>query len=328
MVARVLLFTAAVSFWDLVAPDAYAATVDAYPARPIRLIVPYAPGGNADIIGRYMAERLTDALGKQVVVDNRPGANSIIGTELAARAPADGYTLLIVASAHAINPSLVRKLPYDTLKDLAPISLVGSTPLILVAHPSLPVQNVKQLIAYAKARPGQLNFGSSGNGSPANLAGALFNLMAGVDLVHVAYKGTAQATSDIIAGHVQLGFPSMTSVLPQVKSGKLKGLAMTAAQRSPLAPDMPTVAESGLSGYQASIWNGLLAPSGTPAAIVNKLNGAIVRVLKSAEARERYGGMGADVLVSSPAEFEAFVRAEMIKWAKVIREANIRVDLL
>lgn len=305
---------------------ALAAAPEAYPTRPIRLIVPFAPGGNADIQGRYMAERLTEALGKQVVVDNRPGANAIIGTAVVAKAPADGYTILLVAPGHAINPG-VSKLPYDTLKELQPISLIGSTPLLFIAHPGVPANNVKELIALAKARPGALNFGSSGNGSPANLAGALLNLMAGIKLVHVPYKGIAQATTDVIGGQIELGFPSMTSVLPHVKAKRLKAYAITVERRSPLAPDLPTMSEAGVSGYQASIWNGLLVPAGTPKPIVARLNRTVVQILKSPEAAERYASLGADVLSSSPEEFDAFIRSEMTKWEKVIREAGIRIDL-
>jgi len=305
-----------------------AKAAEIYPVRPIRLIIPYAPGGNADIQGRYVAERLTAALGKQVVVDNRPGANSIIGTDLAVHSPADGYTLLIVASAHAVNPSIVSKLPYDTLKDLQPISLVGSTPLIFVANSGLPANNLKELVALAKSRPGGLNYGSSGNGSPANLAGELFNLMAGVKLVHVPYKGTAAAATDVMSGQIQVGFPSMTSVMPLVKAGKLKAYAITAAKRSALAPELPTMAEAGVPGYEASIWNGLLAPAGTPKAIVQRINQATVQSLNSSEARKRYAAIGADVLYCSPQEFDAFIRSEMTKWSKVIRESGMRVDLL
>ena len=306
---------------------ARAAAPDAYPARPIRLVVPFAPGGNADIQGRYMAEKLTGALGKQVVVDNRPGANAIIGTALVAQAPADGHTLLLVAPGHAINPGLVSKLPYDTLKDLRGVSLIGSTPLLFVAHPGVPANSVKELIALAKGRPGALNFGSSGNGSPANLAGALLNVMAGINLVHVPYKATAQATLDVIGGQIQLAFPSLTSVLPHVKARRLKAYSITTERRSPLAPDLPTMAEAGVPGYQASIWNGLLVPAGTPKPIVTRLNQAVVDLLKSPEARDRYAAVGAEVLYSSPAEFDAFIRSEMTKWAKVIRVAGIRIDL-
>jgi tripartite-type tricarboxylate transporter receptor subunit TctC len=305
---------------------ARAAAPDAYPTRPIRLIVPFAPGGNADIQGRYMAERLTEALGKQVVVDNRPGANAMIGTALVAKAPADGYTMLLVAPGHAVNPG-VSKLPYDTLKDLQAISLIGSTPLLFVAHPGVSANSVKELIALAKTRPGALNFGSSGNGSPANLAGALLNLMAGIQLVHVPYKGTAQATIDVIGGQIQLAFPSMTSVLPHVKAKRLKAYSITAARRSPLAPGLPTMSEAGVPGYQASIWNGLLVPAGTPMPIVTRLNQTVVDLLKSREAGEHYASIGAEVLYSSPAEFDAFIRSEMTKWAKVIRDAGIRIDL-
>lgn len=320
-------FTLGLGFFFLhYLPLAKAAEI--YPVRPIRLIIPYAPGGNADIQGRYVAERLTGALGKQVVIDNRPGANSIIGTDLAVHAPADGYTLLIVASAHAVNPSIVSKLPYDTLKDLQPISLVGSTPLIFVANPGLPANNLKELIALAKSRPGGLNYGSSGNGSPANLAGELFNLMAGVKLVHVPYKGTAAAATDVMSGQIQVGFPSMTSVMPLVKAAKLKAYAITAPKRSALAPELPTMAEAGVPGYEASIWNGLLAPAGTPQAIVKRINQAAVQSLNSPEARKRYAEIGADVLYCSPEEFDAFIRSEMTKWSKVIRDSGMRVDLL
>lgn len=303
------------------------ACAQGYPTRPIRLIVPYAAGGNADILGRVLGQRLSENIGQQVVIDNRPGANNMIGTELAAKAAPDGYTILIVANSHVNNPSLVKHLPYDTLRDLAPVSMVGFTPLLLVAHPSLPVKNVKELIAFAKARPGQLNFSSSGNGSPANLAGALLNYMTGINLVHIAYRGTAQATTDVLAGHVQLAFPGMTSVLPYVKSGKLKALGITGLQRSPLVPDLPTVAEAGVPGYQASLWNGILVPGATPKPIIAKLNAEIVRVLSAPETRERFSSMGADVAYGTPEEFRAFIESEMTKWARIIREAGIHVDL-
>jgi tripartite-type tricarboxylate transporter receptor subunit TctC len=318
-----LSIAAATIFMMLAAPG-YPAD---YPARPVRLIVPYAAGGNADIVGRLVGQRLAENLGQPVVIDNRGGANSIIGTAVAAKSPPDGYTLLIVAPAIATNPSMVKELPYDTLRDLAPISLVGSTPIILVAHPSLPGRTLKELIALARARPGELNYASSGHGSPANLAGALMNLMAGIKLVHVTYKGTAQATNDVIAGHMHLGFPSMTSVLPHVKAGKLKALGITGLKRSPLAPEIPTVAEGGLPGYQASIWNGLLAPAGTPGPVIARLNAETVKGLGSPEMRARFAGLGADIETSSPGDFRAFIESETKKWARVIRESGIRVEL-
>lgn len=300
---------------------------DSYPARPIRLLVPYAIGGNADIMARLVGQRLGEQLGQQIVIDNRPGAAGMIATELAARAVPDGYTMLIISSSHAVNPSLIRKLPYHSVKDFSPISLVGSTPLLVVVHPSLPAGSIKELIALAKARPGQINFGSNGNGSPANLAGALLNLMAGINLVHVAYKGTAQATNDVLAGHIPLGFPSMTSVLPHVKAGKLRALAITSPQRSALVPELATVAESGVPGYQAGIWVGLLLPAAAPRNIVGRLNAELGKVLSSTETRERFAGMGAEVFYSSPADFDAFMKSEIAKWARVIKQAGIRVDL-
>jgi tripartite-type tricarboxylate transporter receptor subunit TctC len=298
-----------------------------FPSHPLRLIVPYAPGGNADIMARLIAQRLGENLGQQVVVDNRPGANGIIGTELAAKAAPDGYTLVLVASSLATNPTLVKHLPYDTQRDLATISMVGSTPLILAAYPGLPAATVKDLVALAKARPGQLNYASSGNGSPANLAGALLNYMTGVNIIHVAYKGTAQAATDVLGGHVQLAYPSMTAALPYVRSGKLKALGMTSLTRSPLAPEVPTVAESGIAGYQANIWNGVLAPGATPKPLIGRLNAEFVRVMSAAETRERFAATGADAAHSTPEEFRAFVAAEQVKWAKVIRESGIRVEL-
>ena len=299
---------------------------ESYPTRPVRLIVAYAPGGNADIQGRYLAERLTEALGKQVVVDNRPGANGVIGMELTARSPADGYTLLLVSQGFTVNPAMYPKLSYDTLKDFQPISLIGDTPLLFVANNSVAAGNVKEAIALAQSRPGQLNFGSSGNGSPAHLAGALLELMTGVKLVHVPYKGTAGALVDVVSGQVQLGFPSLTSVLAQVKAGKLKAFAITVKTRSQLAPDIPTMSEAGVPGYEASIWNGILTPAGTPRPIVNRLNQAIVKLLNSREARERYANVGAEIRYNTPEEFQAFVRTEIAKWAKVVKAAGIRMD--
>ena len=298
-----------------------------YPSHPLRMIVPYSPGGNADIMARLVGQRLGENLGAQVVIDNRAGANGIIGTELAAKAAADGYTLVLVASSLATNPSLVKQLPYDAQRDLAPISMVGSTPLLLAAHPTLPAASVKELIALAKAKPGQLNYASSGNGSPANLAGALLLAMTGINVVHVAYKGTAQATTDVLGGHVHMYFPSMTTALPYVKSGKLKALGITSLQRSPLAPDVPTVSEAGITGYQASIWNGILAPAATPRPVITRLNTELVRTLNAADTRERFTAAGADIAHSTPEEFRAFIASEITKWAKVIRESGMRVDL-
>ena len=308
----------------LLAPLAHAA--ETYPARPVRVIVPYAAGGNADIQARYIAERLSDVLGKQFVVDNRPGANAIIGGELAARSTPDGYTLMLIANTFTVNPALYPKMPFDVGRDFQPISLVGETPILFVANPSVPAGNVKELIALAKSRPAQLNYGSSGNGSPSHLAGALLETMTGIKLVHVPYKGMAASNLDVITGQIQLGFPSLTSSLPHVKAGKLKSFAITTKKRSSLAPDIPTMSEAGVAGYEASIWNGMLAPKGTPRAIVDRLHQAIVQILSSAQAKERYANVGADIRYDSPDEFAVLIRAELAKWSKVIKTAGIKVD--
>ena len=302
------------------AADAIAATpITAYPARPIRLVVPYGAGGNADILGRMVGGKIAEALGQSVVIDNRPGASGLMGSEIVARNSApDGYTLLWVANGHATNPGVVKKMPFDTMKDLASISLTSSTPMLLVAHNGLPADNMKALIAYVKTRPGQINYATSSNGSPNNLAGELLNHMAGIKLTHIAYKSTPQATTDVIGGHVQSAMASLTSVLPHVRANKLKALGTTGAKRSALAPDVPAIAET-VPGYQAEIWNGLLAPGATPRAIINRLNDVTVAALKSADMRERYAAIGAEVRSSTPEEFDAFTRSEMNKWDKILK---------
>ena len=317
------------SLWvaALAALPAFALAADAaYPTRPIRLLVPYGPGGNADILGRLVGARLAEALGQPVIIDNRPGASGLLGSEIVARNSApDGYTLLWVANGHATNPAIVKKMPFDTAKDLASISLASSTPMLLVAFNGLPADNMKTLIAYAKTRPSQINYASSGNGSPNNFAGELLNLMAGMKLVHVAYKSTPQATTDVIGGHVHSAMASLTSVLPHVRTGKLKALGTTGAQRSTLAPDVPAIAET-VPGYQANIWNGLIAPGATPRAIINRLNQMVVQQLKLPEVRERYAAIGAEVLTSTPLEFDTFIRGEMVKWEKVIQASGMRAN--
>jgi len=298
---------------------------DTYPSRPIRLIVPYGVGGNADILGRLVGAKLAESLAQSVIVDNRPGAAGLLGSEIVARAAPDGHTLLWVANGHATNPLVVKKMPFDPLRDLASISLTSSTPMLLVVSAALPADNMKTLIAYAKTRPGQINYATSGNGSPNNLAGELLNLMAGITLTHVAYKSTPQATTDVIAGHVHSAMASLTSVLPHVRTGKLKALGTTGSQRSTLAPDVPAIAET-VAGYQANIWNGLIAPGATPRAIIDQLNRIVAQQLKSAEMRERYATLGAEVLTSTPQEFDAFIRSEMSKWEKVFRTSGLRAQ--
>ena len=309
----------------LAASTMSALAADPYPARPIRLIVPYGAGGNADILGRIVGARLADVLGQPVIIDNRPGASGLLGSEMVARAVPDGHTLLWVANGHATNPIVIQKMPFDSLKDLASISLTSSTPMLLVTYNGLPADNMKSFIAYAKTRPGQINYATSGNGSPNNLAGELLNLMAGIALTHVAYKSTPQATTDVIGGHVQSAMASLTSVMPHVRSGKLKALGTTGPQRSTLAPDVPAIAET-VAGYQANIWNGLIAPGATPRAIITRLNQTVVQQLKLPDLRERYAALGAEVLTSTPEAFDAFIRGEMVKWEKVINASGMRTN--
>src|SRR5688572_25076561 len=301
---------------------------ESYPLKPVRMIVPQAAGGNADAQARYMAERLSEAFGKQVVVDNRAGANGIIGLELVARAAPDGYTLAAVPNTFTASSALFAKVPYDVLKDFQGVSIISESPMLLVANAALPAGSVKELIALAKSRPGELNYGSSGNGGPTHLAGALFELMAGVKLVHVPYKGIAGANMDVMAGRIPLGFASFLSALPLVKAGKMKALGITAKSRSPLAPAVPTIEEAGVPGYEATVWNGILAPARTPKAIVARLNETIVQILKSPQARERYANVGAEIRYNSPEAFQAVIRAETAKWAKVVKAAGIRMDPL
>jgi len=299
-----------------------------YPLRPVRLIVPYAPGGNADLVGRIVAEGLTARLNMQFVVDNRPGASSIIGTELAAKAPADGYTILLVASTYAVNPSLVAKLPYDTLRDLIPISLVAQTPQVLVASPAVPVKSIEDLLALAKSKPGSLNYGSTGIGSTANMAGALLNVLARIHLVHVPYKATAQSLTDVMAGHLHLAIPSMTASIPHVRSGKLRPLGVTSSKRSAQLPELPTIAEAGVPGYQAVIWNAVLAPRGTPQPILDRLSREVAAAMRAPEAADRYRALGAETIGSTPEEFGKFLRAEIEQYARVIRESGLKAQLL
>jgi tripartite-type tricarboxylate transporter receptor subunit TctC len=298
-----------------------------YPTKAIRLIVPFPPGGPNDILGRVLAQILSEQLGYQVVVDNRGGAGGIIGAELAARAGPDGYTLLFGGTAPlSINPALHKTLPYDPIKDFSAVSLVGTAPSMLVAHPAVPIKTVKDLIALAKARPGQLNFASAGIGTPPHLAGELFKSMAGVDMVHVPYKGGGPALTDLLAGQVGLYFSGISSALPFVKEGKLRGIAVTSAKRTAVVPDMPTIAESGLPGYEVGNWYAVLAPAATPPAIVTRLSAEINTALKAAEVRKRFLELAADPLGSTPAELAAYIRSEIVKWAKVIKMAGIKPE--
>jgi len=297
-----------------------------YPTKPIRMISPFAPGGGNDILCRTIAQKLTENLKQQIVVENRPGANGIIGTEAAARSAPDGYTIVLIPSGHAVNASLHRKLPYDSIKDFTPITLVGESPLILAVHPSVPARNVKDLVALARARPEQLTYGSAGIGSSGHLGGALFETLTATKMVHVPYKGMAIAISDVMGGQVSMVFGTSLSVMPHARSGRLRALATTGAQRSPALPDLPTVAEAGVPGYEAGLWYGFLGPARLPPEIVRRLNAEIVAVLKLAEVRERLASQGVDAQPSTPEEFARLLVADFDRWAKVVQRAGIRAE--
>ncbi len=303
------------------------AQVPAYPTKPIRLVVPFPPGGATDILARAVAQKLTEAWGQQVIVDNRPGAGGNIGSELVAKAAPDGYTLEMgTVGTHAINASLYAKMPYDHVKDFVPVILVAGVPNVLVVHPSVPVNSVAELIAYAKANPGKLNFASSGSGTSIHLSGELFKVMAGVQMTHVPYKGSAPAMQDLLGGQVQLMFDNLPPSLPQIKAGKLKALAVTSVTRAPALPDTPTVAEAGLPGFEASSWFGVLAPAGTPPAIVAKLNAEIAKWLATPEAKEKMLALGANAVGGPPEDFAKHIAVETAKWAKVVKESGAKVD--
>lgn len=297
-----------------------------YPTKPVRLIVPYPPGGGTDTLARVLSQKLSEALGQQVVIDNRPGAGANIGTELAAKAPADGYTLLMAAISNAISASLYSKLNYDLVRDFAPITLLATTPHVLVVHPSLPAKSVKQLIVLAMARPGQLAYSSSGSGTPSHLGGELFDAMTGVKMTHVPYKGGGPSVIALLGGEVSVSFATMPSVIFQVNAGKLRALAVTTAQRSPSAPQLPTVGEAGVAGYEMGSWYGLLAPAGTGKDIVARLNAESARVLKLADVKQRLDASGFEALISTPEEYGAFTKSEIEKWAKVVKSSGARAD--
>jgi tripartite-type tricarboxylate transporter receptor subunit TctC len=300
---------------------------NAYPVKPIRMIVPFSPGGTSDTLARILGQKLTEAWGQQVVVDSRPGASGIIGSEISMRAAADGYTLMHGnMSQFSINPSLYAKLPYETLRDFAPLSLIGAAPQLLVVNPAVPAKSVKELIELARARPGALNFGSGGVGTLAYVGGEMFKSATGVNMMHVAYKGTVLALNDLIGGQVQLLFSDMPIALPHAKSGKLRALAVTGAQRTALVPGMPTVAESGVPGYALVNWWGILAPRGVPQPIAMKLAAEIARVHTLSDVIERYANLGVEANASSPAGFTAYIKADAERFARVLKETGVKLD--
>jgi len=299
----------------------------AFPTKPITIIVPFSAGGTTDILARVVGLYMGTDLGQPVVVDNRAGAGGNIGGQAAARATADGYTLFMgTVGTHAINQSLYKKMPFDPIKDFAPLSRVAMVPNLLVANPSQPYKNVKEMIAYAKANPGKINFGSSGNGSSIHLSGELFKQMAGVDMQHVPYRGSAPAVSDLLGGQISVMFDNMPSAIPHVKGGKLRALAVTTAKRSPALPDVPTIAEAGVPGYEATSWFGLLAPAGTPAPIVAKLNASILKALADPEVKKKLAEQGAEPFGEKPEQFAAFIQAETAKWGKVVKDSGASLD--
>jgi len=299
------------------------ASAQSYPVGPVRVIVPYPPGGGTDILSRSIAPRLNEAWGQPVVVENRGGANGNIGAALVAKAAPDGYTVLVVPIGFAVNPSLYKDLSFDALKDFAPVSQLASNPSVLVVHPSLPPRTVKELIALLKARPGEINYASSGNGSTPHLATELFKLMTGTRMTHVPYKGGGPATIDVVAGHVPVYIMSPVQAAPHMKSGRLRALAVTGATRDPAFPDLPTITEAGVPGYALVNWYGMLVPAGTPPAVVSKLHAETVRILKVPELKDRLAAEGATVVGSTPEQFGVFLREEMTKFARIVKAAGM-----
>ena len=304
----------------------FAAQAQDYPSRPVRVVVPFSPGGAVDGPMRVIAQELSKRLGQQVIVDNKPGAGATIGTDVVAKASPDGYTLLLASQTNAISATLYPKLPYDPIEDFAPISLIGREPGVLVVHPSLPVKTFQEFVAYVKERPGRIDYASSGNGSGQHLFVALLASMTGMKMNHVPYRGSGQATADLLGGQVQVSIPGTAGMVGHIKAGKLRALAVTGAKRSPQLPDVPTVMESGVPGYEAYVWMALLAPKGTPAPIIDKLFRELTQVLATSEVKTYMASAGIEIVGSTPAEFGAFFRSEKELWAKVIRETGAKID--
>jgi tripartite-type tricarboxylate transporter receptor subunit TctC len=295
-------------------------------AKPIRIVVPYAPGGPVDVTARIMAERMEAHLGQRVLVENKAGGNATIGTEFVARAPADGYTLLMAAPAHTANPSLIKSITFDTAKDFAPIAMVMDQPMLIAVHASVPANNIKELVALVKANPSKFNYGTSGAGGPQHLMGELFKAATGTQIMHVPYKGAAPAAAALLAGDTQVAFSTPTNILPHVKSGKLRALASSTARRSPFSPDLPTLAESGVAGFEYSSWTGLLAPAATPRDVVQKINDSVMKALAEKETRDKMFQNGIQPVGSSPEEFARFIALDLARSAKIIRESGIQPE--
>jgi tripartite-type tricarboxylate transporter receptor subunit TctC len=312
-VAGVLWFTAAAWAQD-------------YPSKAVRIVVPFATGGPADVYARFIGQRLQAALGQPFVIENKPGAGAITGTQEAAQAAPDGYTLLMMSNTHTVNETLIANRPYQLMRDFAPVAPVNYSDLLLVVHPGVAANSVGELLALAKGKPGQLNYASSGNGTPYHMAGELFKAMAGINVVHVPYKGSSGARTDVLAGHVQLMFDAVTAMAPQVKSGKVRALATTGKARSSILPEVPTVAEAGVPGYEAVIWLGLMAPAKTPPAILRKLNAEVAKIVARPEVQQEWAAQGAVPLTMGVDEFDKYLRADIDKWAQIVRSAGIKAE--
>jgi len=298
----------------------------AYPSRPVKIVVPYGVGGPADIYARFIAARMQDSLGQPVVVEDRPGAGSIVGTDYVAKSAADGYTLLMMSNTHTVNETLIPKKPFELMRDFAPITGVNYSDLIMVIHPSVPASNLKEFIALAKSKPGALNYASSGNGTPYHMAGELFKAMAGVDIVHIPHKGSDGARNSILGGQVQMMFDAVPTMAANARAGKVKALATSGAKRSPVTPDLPTVAEAGVPGYESGIWLGLMAPAGTPRAVLDRLNGEVNRIVGAPDVKAAWGKQGAFPMGMSIEQFDKFLREEIVKWAKAVKASGARAD--
>jgi tripartite-type tricarboxylate transporter receptor subunit TctC len=297
-----------------------------YPSKPVRIIVPFGAGGPADIYARYLAQRLQDPMGQSFVVDDRPGAGSIIGTDLVAKSPSDGYTLLLMSNTHTVNESLVPKKPFALMKDFVPIAPINYSDLVLVVHPSVPAKSIKELLALAKARPNGLNYASSGTGTPYHMAGELFKSMAGVQIVHIPHKGSGEARTSVMSGQVEIMLDAITTMAPMARAGRVRALGTTGAKRSTVLPDVPTIAEAGVKDYEATIWLGIMAPVGTPKPIVDRLNAEIGKIVARPDVKKAWNEQGAEPMAMTPAEFEKFLNADIAKWAHVVKVAGVKPD--
>jgi tripartite-type tricarboxylate transporter receptor subunit TctC len=297
-----------------------------YPSKPVRVIVPFGAGGPADIYARYLAQRLQEPMGQSFVIDDRPGAGSIIGTDLVAKSPPDGYTLLVMSNTHTVNESLVPKKPFALMKDFAPIAPINYSDLVLVVHPSVPAKSIKELIALAKAKPNGLNYASSGTGTPYHMAGELFKAMAGVQIVHIPHKGSGEARTSVMSGQVEMMLDAITTMAPMARAGRVRALGTTGLKRSTVLPDVPTISEAGVKGYEATIWLGIMAPAGTPKPIIDRLNAEIGKIAARPDVKKAWNEQGAEPMSMTPAEFEKYLNADIAKWAKVVKIAGVKPD--